>query len=56
LGPKESAEISGIWPQINLNGSVEIEDHTQVLPGTFRVSGIFHPIDTCISVDITIIP
>jgi hypothetical protein len=56
LGPGESAELNGIWPQIDLNGSVEIEDHTQVPPGIYRTIGVFYPTDSHIVVDITIIP
>jgi hypothetical protein len=56
LGPGESAELNGIWPQIDLNGSVEIEDHTQVSPGVYRTSGVFYPTNNHIAVDITIIP
>ena len=56
LGPQESAELNEIWPQIDLNGSVEIEDHTQVPPGLYRISGVCHPTDLSIPVDITIIP
>ena len=56
LEPDESVEINGIWPQIDLNGSVEIEDHTQVPPGIFRVSGYLAPTDTSVVVDITIVP
>lgn len=32
LQPDESIELNGTWSQIDLNGSVEIEDHTQVPP------------------------
>ena len=56
LGPGESAELNGIWPQIDLNGSVEIEDHTQVPPGMYKTIGVFYPTDSRIAVDITIIP
>jgi len=56
LEPNESAEISGIWPQINLNGSVEPEDHTPVSPGIYRTSGVFYPTDSSVAVDIAIIP
>jgi len=56
LEPGESAEISGVWPQIDLNGSVEIEDHTQVPPGIYRTIGVFYPTHSSIAVDITIIP
>jgi hypothetical protein len=56
LGPGESAELNGIWPQIDLNGSVEIEDHTQVPPGMYKMMGVFYPTDSYIVVDMTIIP
>ena len=56
LEPDESIELDDIWPQINLNGSVEIEDHTPVPPGIFRVAGYLHPTDTTISVNISIVP
>ena len=56
LGPGESAELNGIWPQIDLNWSVEIEDHTQVPPGMYKTIGVFYPTDSRIAVDITIIP
>jgi hypothetical protein len=56
LGPYESIELNEIWPQIDLNGSVEIEDHTQVPPGLFRIAGVCYPTDVSVPVDITIIP
>jgi hypothetical protein len=56
LQPGESAEISGIWPRIDLNGSAEIEDHTQVPLGIYRTIGVFYPTHSSIAVDITIIP
>ena len=56
LGSQESIELNEIWPQINLNGSVEIEDHTQVLAGEYRISGICYPTDISIPIDITIVP
>jgi hypothetical protein len=56
LGAGESAELNGIWPQIDLNGSVEIEDHTQVPPGIYRTIGVFYPTDSHIAVGITIVP
>jgi len=56
LQPGESGEISGIWPQIDLNGSVEIEEHTQVPLGIYRTIGVFYPTHSSIAVDITIIP
>jgi hypothetical protein len=56
LGPQESIELNEIWPQIDLNGSVEIEDHTQVPPGLYRIAGVCHPTDVSIPVNITIIP
>lgn len=56
LGPQESTELNEIWPQIDLNGSVEIEDHTQVPPGLYRIAGVCYPTDVSIPVDITIIP
>lgn len=56
LQPGESVELNAIWPQIDLNGSVEIEDHTQVPPGLYRISGVCHPTDISIPVNITIIP
>jgi hypothetical protein len=56
LGPGASAELNGIWPQIDLNGSVEIEDHTQVPPGMYRTIGVFYPTDSHVAVDIAIIP
>ena len=56
LEPGESRELGCIWPQIDLNGSVEIEDHTPVPPGIFRVSGNCNPTDTSVYVDISIVP
>ena len=56
LEPDESVELNGIWPQINLHGSVEPEDHTQVQTGIYRVSGYLAPTDTSVDVDITIVP
>jgi hypothetical protein len=56
LGSHESIEINALWPQINLHGSVEIEDHTQVLAGSYRLSGICYPTDVSIPVDIDIVP
>ena len=56
LEPSEFVELNGTWPQIDLHGSVEPEDHTQVPTGIYRVSGYLNPTDTSIAVDITIIP
>ena len=56
LDPDEFIELGGTWPQIDLHGSVEIEDHTQVPPGIYRVSGYLTPTDTNVVVDITIVP
>jgi len=50
LGPYESTELNEIWPQLNL------ENHTQVPPGTYRISGVCYPADSSVSVNITIIP
>jgi hypothetical protein len=35
----EFVELNGIWPQIGLNGTCEIEDDTQVSPGTYGIGG-----------------
>ena len=57
LPPGESMEFNGTWPQINLNGSGEPEDHTQVPAGAYRTSGHLAPYhQTALAVDITIIP
>ena len=63
LQPGESVELNGIWPQIDLNGSWEIEDHTQVSAGTYGIggrigrSGFNDTIDNSyVTVEITIIP
>lgn len=59
LQPGESVELNGIWPQIDLNGSWEIEDHIQVLLGTYRIgSSGFNDIinNSSVTVEITIIP
>jgi hypothetical protein len=56
LGSQESMELNASWPQINLHGSVEIEDHTQVLAGSYRLSGICYISDVSIPVDIDIVP
>jgi len=63
LEPSESVELSGIWPQLDLNGSWEIEDHTQVSAGTYGIggrigrSGFNDTIDNSyVTVEITIIP
>lgn len=66
LEPGESSKISGSWPQTDWNETPEIEDDFQVLPGTYRVSGIlkgrigdfenFEYLDSRISLDITIVP
>ncbi len=56
LEPDESVELNGIWPQIDLHGSVEPGDHTQVQTGIYRVSGHLAPTDTSVAVDITIVP
>ena len=39
LEPGESLELNGIWSQIDLNDSWEIEDDTQVLPGIYGIGG-----------------
>jgi hypothetical protein len=56
IGPQESIELNEVWPQIDLNGSLEIEDHTHVPPGLYRISGVCHPTDISIPVEISIIP
>jgi len=63
LEPGESGEISDIWRQRDWNGTPEIEDDFQVLPGTYRVSGVLRGgvpggefIDGRITLDITIVP
>jgi len=52
LEPQESIEINAPWPQIELN----LPDHTQVLPGSYRLSGICYPTDVSVPVDIDIVP
>lgn len=56
LEPSEFVELNGTWPQIDLNNSVEPEDHTQVPTGIYRVTGYLTPTDTGVAVDITIVP
>jgi hypothetical protein len=63
LQPGESVELNGIWPQIDLNNSWDIEDHTQVLPGTYGIGGrigrsAFNDIigNAPVTLEITIIP
>jgi len=66
LEPGESAEISDTWPQIDWMGTWEIEDDTQVPPGTYRISGVADGVNhyveppmeihTRVAVDITILP
>ncbi len=52
----ESAILGGIWPQIDLQGTGEPIDDIPVFPGTYRISGVFYPTDSRVSVDITIVP
>ncbi|MCK4293106.1 MAG: hypothetical protein KAY65_07900 [Planctomycetes bacterium] len=52
----EATEISYHWPQTDLNGTFDIQDDFQVLPGTYRVSGVLHTTHTRIDVDIAVIP
>jgi hypothetical protein len=63
LQPDESVELNGIWPQIDLNGTWEIEDDIQVSPGIYGVGGRIgrsafnDSIDnTHVNLEITIIP
>jgi len=56
LEPGEATELSDYWPQTDWNGTREIEDDFQVLPGTYRVSGVLHTTHTRIDVDIAVIP
>ncbi len=56
LQPDESVELDGIWPQIDLKGTIDPIDDTSVSPGLYRISGVCHPTDTSVAVDITIIP
>ena len=56
LDPDEFVELNGIWPQIDLNDSLNPQDHTQVPPGPFRVSGYLNPTDTDVAIDVNIIP
>ena len=55
LEPNESDAISDIWPQTDWNGTFDIKDDFQVLPGRYRVSGVVKRIER-VNVDITIIP
>jgi len=57
LQPNESAEISVIWPQIDMQGTLyEPGDDTQVPPGIYRITGRLKPTDTNVAVDITVMP
>jgi hypothetical protein len=56
FAPNETKELSGIWPQIDLHGSVYIEDHTQVPPGSYTISGFFQPTQTSSAVNVIITP
>lgn len=56
LEPDEFIELSGTWPQIDLNNSVDVVDHTQVPAGIYSVSGYLAPTDISVAVDITIVP
>lgn len=56
LQPNESKEINGTWPQIDLNNSIDVADHTQVLQGIYSLSGYLAPTDTSIAIDVTIVP
>ncbi len=56
LQPNESAELNGIWPQIDLKGTIDPIDDTSVPPGIYRISGVLYPTDTSVAVNVTIIP
>jgi hypothetical protein len=56
LQPNESAELNGIWSQIDLKGTIDPIDDTSVPPGIYRISGVLCPTDTSVAVDVAIIP
>jgi len=55
LEPNESDAISDIWPQTDWNGTFDIKDDFQVVPGRYRISGVVNRIER-VNVDINIIP
>ena len=59
LEPGQSAEINETWPQIDMQGTPESGDDTQVSPGIYRITGFLflhqYPTDTDVSVDITVV-
>ncbi len=58
LQPGESTEISTIWPQIDIQGTMNPVDDISVAPGIYRIRGTLYPNqrDVSVAVDITIIP
>ena len=60
LEPGRSTEINETWPQIDMQGTPEPGDDTQVPPGIYRITGFLflhqHPTDTDVAVDVTIVP
>lgn len=56
LQPNESVELNSIWGQIDLNNSLNPEDHIQVSPGSFKISGYLNPTDINVTLDIVVIP
>jgi len=60
LEPGQSSEINETWPQIDMQGTPEPGDDTQVSPGIYRITGFLflhqHPTDTDVAVNVTIIP
>jgi len=63
LEPGEAKEISGVWRQIDYKGTIEMDDDTVALPGTYRVEAIFKYMDNRVvvreepvGVDIIVVP
>jgi len=56
LQPGESTEVSAVWPQIDMRGTTEPGDDTQVPPGIYSITARLRPIDTNVDLDVTIVP
>ena len=56
LQPNGSVEVSAVWPQIDMRGTTEPGDDTQVPPGIYSITARLRPIDTNVDLDVTIVP
>ena len=57
LEPDEFAEVSAVWPQVDMQGTPVVPgDDTQVPPGIYTITARLMPTDTNVVLDVTIVP